>query len=214
MFVLVLAGCFRIVVNVHFPEAEAKEAITTMEKELLKGSESPKKDKSEKDKEKSEKKAPDKKDEKSKSSLLYDESFLSSTVYAGEVNPSAILDRVKSRTDVKNAYKRRSERLSEVKKLLDSGKAGEGNDGYLKPRGPDGNLSKSQKKLIETENEDRKIIIKAVYEAILKIKDLEPNSDVKSRFLPSAQEAFAAAVRERARQGWWIQLSNGKWKRK
>ncbi len=204
---ILLLSCVKIVVNINFPETEAKEAISTLEDELLRSSDETKELLDE-----------DNKDEKmvvpEKVSINFGSfDIFSSTVYAGEINAGDILARMKSRPEVIEAYGNRSARLSEIKSLLDSGKIGENNRGMVEERVP-GSLSSSEKSLVQEENKDRRAIIFALYNTILDINGTSDSAQMKEEFYPKAEKIFADTLHGDASKGWWIQLSNNKWKKK
>ncbi len=203
---VLLLSCVKIVVNINFPETEAKEAISALENELLRSSEEtqdlleavPEETGS---------------DDPSEQSRNMNGNIFGSVVYAAEINSADILNRIKSRPEVISAYNNRSMRLSKVKALLDEGKAGENSKGKLEERLP-GSFSQSDLSVVNDENRDRDTIIMALYLTILEINGAEDNAQAKNDFYPKAESSFAGALHENASPGWWIQLSNGKWKKK
>ncbi len=64
------------------------------------------------------------------------------------------------------------------------------------------------------ENADRRIIIRGMAAAIVKINKIDPTPENINRVLPQAAEQFAAVRRDKAMPGWWIQLPDGRWVQK
>ncbi|MGH7795745.1 MAG: YdbL family protein [Candidatus Binatia bacterium] len=105
---------------------------------------------------------------------------------------------------LKDSIKRRSEA---IKPYMDRGNVGIAQDGLLAVRNNDGlNLKEraESKQLIDAENRDRE----ALYAEIAKANNI-PNENV-----PKIKSIFAKSWIEQARPGWWIQDSQGSWKKK
>ncbi len=105
---------------------------------------------------------------------------------------------------LKDSIKRRS---SAIKPYMERGQIGIGQDGLLKLRFADGlNLKEraEAQQLIETENRDRE----ALYAEIAKANGIATEN------IPRIKAIFAKSWIEQAQTGWWIQDSQGNWKRK
>jgi len=191
-----VVSCMVITVNIYFPEKEVKEAFKALEKELMTPeSEKPKA----------------KPDVKPESSIKFE---LVTSAYAQEPGLSdKIAEIVKKMPDVVNAYKEMGARISDIDKLRHSGAVGEGNNGMLAIR-DEKLLPPDQKKLISAENENRKTVINGMAKAIIRINRVPENEQNLKQVMPQAVEQFAAIRREAAQKGWWIQSSDGNWRRK
>jgi len=88
--------------------------------------------------------------------------------------------------------------LPAIDKLKQAGKVGENRRAYLEARTE---LSETEKRLIKTENEDRK----AVYQIL---------ADRAKATLESVEATRAAQIRERSASGLWLQDPEGNWYRK
>jgi uncharacterized protein YdbL (DUF1318 family) len=105
---------------------------------------------------------------------------------------------------LKDSIKRRSEAL---KPYMDLGNLGIAQDGLLVIRNNDGLSLKQRaeiKQLIDAENRDRE----ALYAEIAKANNI-PNENI-----PRIKSIFAKSWIEQARSGWWIQDSQGSWRKK
>ncbi|SRR6266508_1236742 len=105
---------------------------------------------------------------------------------------------------LKDAIKQRS---SAIKPFMDRGNIGIGQDGLLTIRTTDGlNLKERAdvQQLVEAENRDRE----ALYVEIAKANGI-PKENV-----PRIKNIFAKSWIEQAQPGWWIQDSQGNWKKK
>ncbi|MGE5217582.1 MAG: YdbL family protein [Chloroflexota bacterium] len=105
---------------------------------------------------------------------------------------------------LKESIKTRSDA---IKPFMDRGNIGIGRDGLLAIRTTDGlNLKEraETKQLIDAENRDRE----ALYAEIAKANNISKDS------IPKIKTIFAKSWIEQARPGWWIQDSQGNWKRK
>ena len=99
------------------------------------------------------------------------------------------------------------ERSNAIKPFMDRGNIGIGADGLLAIRSTDGlNLKEraETKQLVEAENHDRDNL----YAEIAKANNMAKDS------IPKIKAIFARSWLEQARQGWWLQESQGNWKRK
>jgi uncharacterized protein len=111
-------------------------------------------------------------------------------------NPAirAVKASIKTRSDV-------------IKPFMDRGNIGIGQDGLLAARNTDGLNLKDRaevKQLIDAENRDRETL----YAEIAKANNISTES------IPKIKAIFAKSWIEQARPGWWIQDSQGNWKRK
>lgn len=105
---------------------------------------------------------------------------------------------------LRDSIKRRS---GAVKPYLDKGNCGINQDGMLVARSSEGLSLKERaelQQLIEAENRDRE----ALYAEIAKANDIPPNA------VPKIKGIFAKSWIDQAQSGWWIQDSQGNWKRK
>ncbi|NOZ68138.1 MAG: YdbL family protein [Deferribacteres bacterium] len=105
---------------------------------------------------------------------------------------------------LKESIKKRAET---IKPFMDSGNVGIGKDGLLVIRNSTGLKLKDKarlKRLIEAENRDRN----ALYSEIAKANGFPPEkvADIK--------RIFAGSWIKKARKGWWVQGTDGTWKRK
>jgi uncharacterized protein YdbL (DUF1318 family) len=195
----VVASCAVITVNIYFPEKDVKEAYKSLEKELMVPEE----------------KAPAQKQEgtpqqKPESSIRFE--FVA-TAYAQEPGlADKIADIVKRMPDVVTAYGEMGARSADTERLRDSGAVGEGNNGLLVIRG--GGLSPADKKIVESENQNRQTVMRGMAKAIVRINRLPENEENIKQVLPQATAEFAAIRRDSAKKGWWIQGANGNWAKK
>ncbi len=98
-------------------------------------------------------------------------------------------------------------RADAIKPFMDRGNIGIAQDGLLMIRTADGlNLKEraETKQLVDAENRDRE----ALYAEIAKANNISKDS------IPKIKAIFAKSWIEQARPGWWIQDSQGNWKRK
>ena len=105
---------------------------------------------------------------------------------------------------LKDSIKRRSEA---IKPYMDRGNVGIAQDGLLVIRNTDGLSLKERaevKQLVDAENRDRE----ALYGEIAKANNISADN------IPKIKSIFARSWIEQARPGWWIQDSQGNWKRK
>ena len=123
------------------------------------------------------------------------------TAYAQEPdinvsNPAirALRDSIKQRSDA-------------IKPFMDRGNVGIGQDGLLVVRNSDGLSLKERAEitqLVDAENRDRE----ALYAEIAKANNIARES------VPKIKSIFAKSWIDQARSGWWIQDSQGTWRRK
>lgn len=194
----VLAACAVITVNIYFPEKDVKEAYKSLEKELM---------------------APDKKMEEKKpgkKSEVRPEGFFGfeivSPAYAEEGLADKIAEMVKKMPEVVSAYKEMGARIADTDKLRDNGLVGEGNKGLLVPR--EKTLSPAEKKVVDAENENRKMVMNGMAKAIVRINRAQETPENLKQVSPQASEQFASIRRDSAKKGWWIQDAAGNWSRK
>jgi uncharacterized protein YdbL (DUF1318 family) len=105
---------------------------------------------------------------------------------------------------LKDSIKRRS---GAIKPYMERGQIGIGQDGLLKLRSAEGLHLKERaeaQQLIEAENRDRE----ALYAEIAKANGIATEN------IPRIKAIFAKSWIEQAQTGWWIQDSQGNWKRK
>ena len=90
---------------------------------------------------------------------------------------------------------------------MDKGNAGINQDGMLVVRSSEGLGLKERaevQQLIEAENRDRE----ALYTEIAKANNIPPDA------VPKIKGIFAKSWIDQAQSGWWVQDSQGNWKRK
>lgn len=105
---------------------------------------------------------------------------------------------------LRDSIKRRS---GAIKPYMDKGSAGINQDGLLVVRSSEGLSLKERaevQQLIEAENRDRE----ALYAEIAKANNIPPDA------VPKIKGIFAKSWIDQAQSGWWIQDSQGNWKRK
>ena len=105
---------------------------------------------------------------------------------------------------LKDSIKQRS---NAIKPYMDRGNIGIGQDGLLRIRTTDGlNLKEraEAQQLVEAENRDRE----ALYAEIAKANNIPKEN------IPKIKNIFAKSWIEQAQPGWWIQDSQGNWKKK
>ena len=195
----VIVSCAVITVNIYFPEKAVEEAYKNLEKELMTPG----------------KGMPEKKEDGSPAgkpeSLIRFE--LVPEAYAQEPGlADKISNLVKRMPDVVDAYRQMGARTAETDGLRDSGKVGEANSGLLVAR--EGQLSTAGKKVVDSENENRRTVMRGMAKAIIRINRLREDEQNIRQVLPQATEEFAKIRRESAKKGWWIQDPSGNWRRK
>jgi uncharacterized protein len=105
---------------------------------------------------------------------------------------------------LRESIKRRS---GAIKPYMDKGNAGINQDGMLVVRSSEGLSLKDRaevQQLIEAENRDRQ----ALYTEIAKANNIPPDA------VPKIKGIFAKSWIDQAQSGWWVQDSQGNWKRK
>ena len=218
LFSVSLISCATITVNVYFPAEEVRQAYTNLEEEFLIEDEQPAPDST----------APQPPQPGSSIKQIYpDEPTITITkvvpitskidldiinvAFAQENIAKTIENELKKMPKVVKAFKSRSARQGKVNALLGAGKVGEGNRGLLVARGQ---LTGTDKSVMNAENKDRKTIIDGMTTAILELNNLEDTPSEHNKVYPEAAEQFAATRRDAARSGWPVQLPNGQWARK
>jgi hypothetical protein len=196
-------SCATITVNVYFPAEEVREAYSNLEEEFLE--QGPKGDSG------SEKKQPEGpnpapspapqsmrkyQDEPTLSSekkylVIKKEISLDFSEYAWAQGNVAqqITQKIKSMPDVIQAYKRRSQRLGEINRMLSQGLVAEGSQGLLVQKG---SLTPEQTQAFNSENSDRQIIIRGMAKAIVEINNMDPTPENIEKVLPEAARQFAS----------------------
>ncbi len=194
-FFLIMVSCAVITVNIYFPEKDVKEAYKVLEKELMG----------------TDKKTDEKKPEgKPESSIRFE---LVTSAYAQEAGISEkIAEIVKKMPEVVNSYKEMGARVADIDRLRDSGIVGEGKGGLLIVR--EKTVSPDDKKLIDSENENRNTVMKGMAKAIIRINRVPENEANLKQIMPQAVDQFASIRRDSAKKGWWIQDPNGNWTKK
>lgn len=233
---IALSSCAIVTINVNFPAQEVRKAYEDLEEELLLGpQENPEDIQEDMQKENQEQpeqqpqtppddsetgdhQTPEMSERSEGGSIMKRREILTlrsildidiiSSAYAQEGLSATIGNEVRKMPTVLKAYDRRRARLSGINSLLTSGNIGEGNAGELVERLA---ISAAQRTLLLKENSDRKIIMRGMALAIIKIDKLPVNRENLEEVYPQASVQFAAARRNRAQAGWWIQLPNGKW---
>jgi uncharacterized protein YdbL (DUF1318 family) len=105
---------------------------------------------------------------------------------------------------LKDSIKNRS---AAIKPYMDKGSIGIAQDGLLAIRSSDGLSLKERaetKQLVDAENRDRE----ALYAEIAKANGIAADA------VPKIKSIFAKSWTDQAQPGWWIQDSQGNWKRK
>lgn len=205
---LCLAACAIITVNVYFPEKDVKSAYKSLEDELLEPTP----------------KTPGPATPPKPSSRLERSLMLVAAVgwnislvtdaYAQEDLAQQIAQEIKGYPEVIAAYKGLGQRLERLNQLRDQGLVGEGMDGKVVLRAKPPKVGEAEGKLVEEENKDRDVIISGMAKAIVKLTKQESTSANLAKVKPQASETFASLRRDKAKPGWWVQLSDGTWKQK
>jgi len=204
-FILVFysVSCATITVNVYFPAEEVREAYSNLEEEFLKQGEngSSGTEKKEPDANKpaatsppqSMRKYPDRPvlSSEKKYLVIKKEISLDFSEYAWAQGNIAqqITQKIRSMPDVVQAYKRRSQRLGEINRMLSQGLVVEGNQGLLVQKG---GLTPGQTQAFSAENADRQVIIRGMAKAIVEINNIDPTPENIDKVLPEAARQFAS----------------------
>ncbi|GEM_PF-266915 len=216
-----ISSCAVVTVNVYFPAEEVRQAYENLEEELVK----PPQEKSPEPQQpqeapKKEKGAPQSLRKYPKEPQLESSRIVVLKRFSINITPPAfaqgdlsgeIANEIRNMPDVVEAFRRMGPRLGILNSMRSQGKVGEGNKGLLVQRG---GLTGEEMAAFSAENADRRIIIRGMAAAIVKINKIDPTPENISRVLPQAAEQFAAVRRDKARPGWWIQLPDGRWVQK
>ena len=138
-------------------------------------------------------------------------SLVSSACAAEKVADDLAVE-MSSMPEVLKAYDEIKARLPQLNALRDSGAVGEGKQGLLKIL--DKKKLGSNEALVNAVNDNRKIVITGMAKAILKINKQPQTKAALNQVMAKAAATYADIQRENARQGWWIELVNGKWVQK
>lgn len=193
-----LSACLTI--NVYFPEAAIRDLSRQIEEEVRRQAAArpaqPAPETSEPD--------PDERPEEAPRSLLHgllgitEARAQESEVAAPEVSSPAIRRIIASRAG----------RVAELDRYKGMGVIGENKDGLVEPRNletlPDLKARAEVQRLVKAENADREELFREI--AAAKGVDLSQ--------LPRIRETYAATLRDRAKPGEWIQMTDGTWKQK
>lgn len=195
----IIASCAIITVNIYFPEKDVKEAYKQLENELM---------------------TPEQEMEQKKNDAQKDQSWelprfeFVPSAYAQEPGMAdKIAEIVKRMPDVVNAYRDMGARYPDTERIRDAGAVGEGNAGLLVIRN-ESMLTPGDRKLVEGENADRRIVMRGMAKAIIRINRLPETEENLNQVLPQAKEQFASIRRDSAKKGWWVQDPSGNWYRK
>lgn len=200
-----VVACIHVVVNVYFPEAEAKGALATLEDELL-HSAPPKPAETAPAPKPGEPPAP--------KPLSFLRAWAQPQVAcaAGPVTEEQIVAQIRSMPEVMDAYRRMAGRMPRVDALRNAGQVGEGKDGLLSPRGalPE----RRDQRTVEDENADRQVVIHGLARASLAAQGQAVTDEALNQVLHDSASTFADLRRDRAHSGWWIQAADGTWAKK
>jgi uncharacterized protein YdbL (DUF1318 family) len=178
-----------VTVNIYFPAAAVERAADQIVKETWGGPADPNK-------------APTKPQSRdSLSSIRVVSLSLVSDAYAQEADINVSNPAIRA---LKDSIKQRS---NAIKPYMDRGNIGIRQDGLLTIRNTEGvNLKEraETQQLVEAENRDRE----ALYAEIAKANGIPKEN------IPKIKTIFAKSWTEQAQPGWWIQDSQGNWKRK
>lgn len=107
--------------------------------------------------------------------------------------------------EIESAVESRKARYPDIQELKYEGSVGENNQGLLEAKGKSGVKTRAEaEEIIRAENKDRETI----YWSIVRQNNLPPEA------IDNVRGAFAATQRERANEGEWIQLPDGRWVKK
>ncbi len=209
-----LTACAFITVNVYFPEKDVKQAYKSLDDMLLKQGE--KTAPSESAPAGEEPKAPEKAPEGKPVSVLENNNIfaigIARQAYAEEDISKKLAEELSRMPEVQNAYADIRSKVPQLAALRDSGAIGEGNNGILvvldKAR-----LGNNQA-LVDSINNDRKTIIRAMAKTTLKLTGQKETGATMRKMLEDQVKAFADTRREKAKPGWLIQLPDGRWVKK
>jgi hypothetical protein len=200
-----LAACAFITVNVYFPEKDVKQAYKSLDEMLLKKG-IPQQEPSEKPPA-GEQESPDQKPV----SLLPSFGLVAEAAAQDDLS-DRLASELSGMPEVQKAYDEMRARLPQLNALRDSGAVGESANGSVVVRDPA--KAGASQALVQAENNNRKTVILAMAKAILRINKQPETKEALQQVSGKAATTFADARREEARQGWWIQLANGRWVQK
>ncbi len=205
-----LASCAFITVNVYFPEKDVKQAYKSLDDMLLNqgGKKTP-----------TENAAPEgepKPSEEKPTSFLENNGFfdvsLVKEAYAEEDLSKKLAEELSQMPDVQKAYADIRSRIPQLRALFESGAIGEGNTGSLVV------LDKAKlgdnQAVVDAVNGARKTVISAMAKATLKITNQPVNPGTLKKALLDSAKTFASVRQDKAKPGWYVQLSNGRWVQK
>jgi hypothetical protein len=199
-----LAACAFITVNVYFPEKDVKQAYKSLDEMLLKkGTQQEPAEKPP---------AVEQKDSDQKPVSLLPAFGLIAEAAAQDDLADRLASELSGIPEVQKAYDEMRARLPQLNALRDSGVVGESANGSVVVRDP--TKAGGAQTLVQAENNNRKTVIVAMAKAILRINKQPETKDAFQQVSGKAAATFADARREEARQGWWIQLANGRWVQK
>ncbi len=212
-----LAACAVITVNVYFPEKDVKQAYKSLDDMLL--NQGGKKAPTENAAPEGEPKPSDvepKTPEEKPTSFLEDNHFfgvsLVKEAYAEEDLSKKLAEELSQMPDVQKAYADIRSRIPQLRALFESGAIGEGNTGSLVV------LDKAKlgdnQAVVDAVNSARKTVISAMAKATLKITNQPVNSETLKKALLDSAKTFASVRQDKAKPGWYVQLSNGRWVQK
>lgn len=210
-----LAACAIITVNVYFPEKDVKQAYKSLDEMLLKQGEGNKPGAEQPPAEQPA--APgEKKEEVKPQSRLEVPRFDLSLVAVAHAQEKNIADdlavEMSSMPEVLKAYDEIKARLPQLNALRDSGAVGEGKQGLLKIL--DKKKLGGNEALVNTVNDNRKIVITGMAKAILKLNKQKETKAALNQVMAKAAATFASLRQDEAKPGWWVELQNGRWVQK
>jgi hypothetical protein len=199
-----LAACAFITVNVYFPEKDVKQAYKSLDEMLLKkGSQQEPGEKPP---------ALEQKEPDQKPISLLPAFGLVAEASAQDDLADRLASELSGIPEVQRAYDEMRARLPQLNILRDSGAVGESSNGSVVVRDPA--KAGAAQALVQAENNNRKTVIVNMAKAILRINKQPETKEALQQVSGKAATTFADARREEARQGWWIQLANGRWVQK
>ncbi|HET6418700.1 MAG TPA: DUF1318 domain-containing protein [Geobacteraceae bacterium] len=209
-----LTACAFITVNVYFPEKDVKQAYKSLDDMLLKqGEKSPAPEGAPAE---GEPKAPEKTPEGKPVSVLENNGIfaigIARTAYAEEDISKKLAEELSRMPEVQQAYADIRSKVPQMAALRDSGAIGEGNNGSLVVLDK-GKLGNNQA-LVDSVNNDRKTIIRAMAKTTLKLTGQKETSATLKKALIDAAKTFASVRQEKAKPGWFVQQPDGRWVQK
>jgi hypothetical protein len=205
-----LAACAIITVNVYFPEKAVKEAYKSLDDMLLKpGEEKPAVD----GQKPAEEKAVPASGPQSRFLERLPSLALVGEACAADNYADQLAIEISGMPEVLKAYDEMKARLPQLDALRDRGVVGETNQGLVTVHDK-GKATPQDEALVKAENTNRKTVITAMAQAILKLNKQPESKAAIGQVLPKAAATYADAKREAAKPGWWMQLANGRWVQK